>query len=227
MTQSHQRSWAGSKSPMRSSVWVTSTDLKLYWKWSIRVSCVVIEVTNDDAWISDGFKRATITSTHGKRANHNVSLVFENWGRARGLPLSSKKYQLNCTLQKRQLETKVILATTDLAGSVIALAWWSWSYSSLMVPPWRTVFAAFSAGRPLILAAYMLKMGWTALFPSPQKKHDWISGGSGGCAENSTLYNLHQHQRQNQHQGNQLLLSCNNLSPTNRQSNPIIGNGSQ
>ena len=83
--------------------------------------------------------------------------------------LFPQKYQLDCILKKRQLETKVILATTDLAGSVIALAWWSWSYSSLMVPRRRTVFAAFSAGRPLILAAYMLKMGWLALFPSPQK----------------------------------------------------------
>ena len=128
-----------------------------------------IEVTNNDAWFSDGIERATITSTHGGRANHNDSLVFENWGSARGYCLFPQKYQLNCTLQKRQLETKVILATTDLAGSVIALAWWSWSYSSLMVPRRRTVFAAFSAGRPLILAAYMLKMGWLALFPSPQK----------------------------------------------------------
>ena len=83
--------------------------------------------------------------------------------------LFPQKYKLNGTLQKRQLETKVILATTDLAGSVIALARWSWSYSSMMVPRRRAVFAAFSAGRPLILAAYMLKMGWLALFPSPQK----------------------------------------------------------
>ena len=36
--------------------------------------------------------------------------------------LFPQKYKLNGTLQKRQLETKVILATTDLAGSVIALA---------------------------------------------------------------------------------------------------------
>ena len=108
--------------------------------------------------------------------------------------LFPQKYQLDCILKKRQLETKVILATTDLAGSVIALAWWSWSYSSLMVPRRRTVFAAFSAGRPLILAAYMLKMGWLALFPSPQKNMTGYRGGSGGCAENSTLYNLHQHQ---------------------------------
>ena len=77
---------------------------------------MVIEVINDDAWIQE-------SEDHVHSWGGQIMLVWSSKTEAGHVDcLFPQKYQLNCTLQKRQLETKLVLATTVLAGSVIALA---------------------------------------------------------------------------------------------------------